>query len=45
MIRDDTTEVLMAIVSFSGEAGLGAALARAGVLLERYARGRNVAIG
>jgi DNA/RNA-binding domain of Phe-tRNA-synthetase-like protein len=45
MIRADTNEVLMAIVSFSGEAGLDAALARAGALFERYARGRNVAIG
>lgn len=39
MIRPDTTEVLMAIISFTGPASLAAALARAAELFERYAEG------
>lgn len=42
MIRPDTTEVLMAIISFTGTPGLDAALARASGLLERYAAAANV---
>ncbi len=44
MIRPETTEVLMAIVSFTGPATLDAALSRAGALLERYASARGVVV-
>lgn len=37
MIRDDSTEILMVIISFSGEAGISEHLARAAALLGRYA--------
>lgn len=42
MVRADTTDVLMAIVSFSGPSGLDAALSRAASLLERYAHAREI---
>lgn len=42
MIRLDTTEILMAIISFSGPSGLERAVARAAALFERYARATGV---
>ena len=41
-VREDTTEVLMAIVAFAGAARLDAALARAAELLGRYASATGV---
>jgi DNA/RNA-binding domain of Phe-tRNA-synthetase-like protein len=41
-VREDTAEVLMAIVAFAGAAGLDTALARAAELLGRYAGATNV---
>jgi DNA/RNA-binding domain of Phe-tRNA-synthetase-like protein len=41
-VREDTTEVFMAIIAFAGDAGLDAALARAAELLGRYAGATNV---
>jgi DNA/RNA-binding domain of Phe-tRNA-synthetase-like protein len=42
MVRADTPHVLMAIISFTGVAGLDAALGRAAGLLERYAGATDV---
>ena len=42
MVRADTTEILMAIVSFVGAPGLDRALERAAALLERYAGAADV---
>ena len=42
MVRADTTEILMAIVSFVGPVGLEGALDRAAALLTRYAAATNV---
>lgn len=45
MIREDSEHILLVIISFAGEAGLGENLDRAAGLLSRYAGAADVATG